>query len=209
MVRSSNHAVPSPGSSAPKLMFFTLASTGSSIVYRAQSVEPVTPRVCMLSNARTPEGPSTRHHRPAYPRVTPSVLMKPLYRTFFPAARAIGNEPVATPKAGPPLGSRRARRGGRRLRHRREVRGLVLRDERPHVLCRDVWRLHVESGELDAPLTRLVERAHPLNHGQALPRCPTSRSTSRGAVARDRRCRSTRSRSAGKPPACWLRWRRC
>src|SRR5262245_35242494 len=102
MLRSSNHAVPSPGSSAPKLMFFTLTSTGSSMVYCAQSVEPVTPRVCMLSNARTPAGPSTRHHRPAYPRVTPSVLMKPLYRTFFPAARAIGKEAVATPNAGPP-----------------------------------------------------------------------------------------------------------
>src|SRR5262249_45457623 len=102
MLRSSNHAVPSPGSSAPKLMFLTLTSTGSSMVYCAQSVEPVTPRVCMLSNARPPAGPSTRHHSPAYPRVTPSVLMKPLYRTFFPAARAIGKEAVATPNAGPP-----------------------------------------------------------------------------------------------------------
>ena len=34
--------------------------------------------------------------------------MKPLYRTFFPAARAIGNEPVATPNAGPPAAGRRA-----------------------------------------------------------------------------------------------------
>ena len=63
-----------PGISMPKLMLRTLASTGSSITNRCQSVVPLGPRVCMLSNASVPDGPSARHHSPAY-AVTPSVLM--------------------------------------------------------------------------------------------------------------------------------------
>ena len=40
--------------STPKLMFFAVASTGSSMTYGVQSDEPFGPRLCMLSKASTP-----------------------------------------------------------------------------------------------------------------------------------------------------------
>ena len=83
IVRPSNHADPSPGcAERPKLIFRALRGE-----YRQLD------RIPRPLLARSPHGStccrtpgcrfhrSTRHQRPAYPRVTPVVLMKPLYRT--------------------------------------------------------------------------------------------------------------------------------
>ena len=58
IVRPSNQAVPSPSNSAPKLMFFTLAPTGSSIVYLVQLVVPSSSALHVVKR-QDPAGPST------------------------------------------------------------------------------------------------------------------------------------------------------